>query len=261
MPDTRTIELRGGAVTFKVTTAGRGAPLIYFHSYYERSAWSPFLESLARTFTVYAPAHPGVAGSTGVETLDDLLDLTLAYDELLAALGLERAHLVGHSFGAMAAAEIAAVFPTRALSVTLVSPLGLWRDDAPPADILILPADELAAALWRDPTSRVAVEGGVGSAGDPDDIAAQVESLQRRSSMAKFVWPIPDKGLRRRLHRIAAPTLLVWGDADRANPVVYAEEWQRRIKGAALRLLPGGHMVLHEAPEPAARAVAEHAGS
>jgi len=261
MPDTRTIELRGGAVTFKVTTAGRGAPLIYFHSYYERSAWSPFLESLARSFTVYAPAHPGVAGSTGIETLDDLLDLTLAYDELLAALGVERAHLVGHSFGAMAAAEIAAVFPKRALSVTLVSPLGLWRDDAPPADILILPADELAAALWHDPTSRVAVEWGVGSAGDPDDIAAQVESLQRRSSMAKFVWPIPDKGLRRRLHRIAAPTLLVWGDADRANPVVYAEEWQRRIKGAALRLLPGGHMVLHEAPESAARAVAEHAGS
>ena len=261
MPDTRTIELRGGAVTFKVTTAGRGVPLVYFHSYYERSAWSPFLESLARSFTVYAPAHPGVAGSTGIETLDDLLDLTLAYDELLAALGVERAHLVGHSFGAMAAAEIAAVFPTRALSVTLVSPLGLWRDDAPPADILILPADELAAALWHDPTSRVAVEWGIGSAGDPDDIAAQVESLQRRSSMAKFVWPIPDKGLRRRLHRIAAPTLLVWGDADRANPVVYAEEWQRRIKGAALRLLPGGHMILHEAPESAARAVAEHAGS
>jgi pimeloyl-ACP methyl ester carboxylesterase len=261
MPDTRTIELRGGAVTFKVTTAGRGAPLVYFHSYYERSAWSPFLELLARSFTVYAPAHPGVAGSTGIETLDDLLDLTLAYDELLAALGVERAHLVGHSFGAMAAAEIAAVFPMRALSATLVSPLGLWRDDAPPADILILPADELAAALWHDPTSRVAVEWGVGSAGDPDDIAAQVESLQRRSSMAKFVWPIPDKGLRRRLHRIAAPTLLVWGDADRANPVVYAEEWQRRIKGAALRLLPGGHMILHEAPESAARAVAEHAGS
>src|SRR5207248_3054768 len=78
------------------------------------------------------------------------------------------------------------------------------------------------------------------------------ESLQRRSSMAKFVWPIPDKGLHRRLHRVAAPTLLVWGDDDRANPVIYAEEWQRRVKGAALRLLPGGHMVLHEAPEAAA---------
>jgi pimeloyl-ACP methyl ester carboxylesterase len=260
MPDTRTVEIRGGAVAFKVLAAGRGAPLVYFHSYYERSAWSPFLDLLARSFSVYAPSHPGVAGSTGIETLEDLFDLTLAYDELLAALGIERAHLVGHSFGGMTAAELAAVFPARARTLTLASPLGLWRDDAQPADILILPADELAAVLWRDPASRVAVEWAVGVGGDPDDIAAQVESLQRRSSMAKFAWPIPDKGLRRRLHRIAAPTVLVWGDEDRANPVVYAEEWQRLIKGAALRLVPGGHMILHEAPEAAARAVVEIAG-
>jgi pimeloyl-ACP methyl ester carboxylesterase len=261
MPEERRIEIRGGAVTFKVLAAGRGAPLVYFHSYYERSAWSPFLDVLARSFSVYAPTHPGVAGSTGIETLDDLLDLTLAYDELLGALGVERAHLVGHSFGGMMAAELAAVLPSRAQSVTLVSPLGFWRDDAQPADILILPADELAAVLWRDPASPVAREWASATGGDPDDIAAQVESLQRRSSMAKFVWPIPDKGLQRRLHRLAAPTLLIWGDDDRANPVVYAETWQRRVKGAALRLLPGGHMILHEAPEAAARAVAEFAGS
>ena len=260
MHDERRIEIRDGAVTFKVLAAGRGAPLLYFHSYYERSAWSPFLDLLARSFSVYAPAHPGVAGSAGIETLEDLLDLTLVYDELLGALGIEHAHLVGHSFGAMVAAEIAAVFPARVKSLTLVSPLGLWRDDAPSADMLILPADELAAVLWRDPASRVALDWAVGSGGDPDDIAAQVESLQRRSSMAKFVWPIPDKGLQRRLHRIAAPTLLVWGDDDRANPVIYAEEWQRRVKGAALRLLPGGHMVLHEAPEATARAVVGFAG-
>jgi pimeloyl-ACP methyl ester carboxylesterase len=261
MPDERRIEIRGGAVSFKVLAAGRGAPLVYFHSYYERSAWSPFLDLLARSFSVYAPAHPGVAGSTGIETLDDLLDLTLAYDELLGALGIEHAHLVGHAFGGMAAAEIAAVFPARAKSLTLVSPLGLWRDDAQPADILILPADELAGVLWRDPASRVALDWAVGSGGDPDDIAAQIESLQRRSSMAKFVWPIPDKGIQRRLHRVAAPTLLMWGDEDRANPVIYAEQWQQWIKGAALRLLPGGHMILHEAPEAAARAVVELAAS
>ena len=75
--------------------------------------------------------------------------------------------------------------------------------------------------------------------------------------MSRIVWPIPDKGLRKRLHRITAPTLLLWGDADRANPVVYAEEWQRRIKGAAVKLLPGGHMLLHEAPDASATALLE----
>jgi pimeloyl-ACP methyl ester carboxylesterase len=255
MPDDRRIEIRGGAVTFRVLAAGRGAPVVYFHSYYE-TAWSPFLERLARSFSVSAPFHPGVPGSTGVETLDDLLDLTLAYDELLDRLGVPAAHLVGHAFGGMVAAEIASVFPGRARSLTLISPLGLWRDDAPPADILILPVDELAPVLWRDPASEVARVWATLPAGDEANIAAQVESVQRRSSMAKFVWPIPDKGLQKRLHRIVAPTLLLWGDADRANPVVYAEAWQRRIKGAALRLLPGGHMVLHEAPEAAAAAAA-----
>jgi pimeloyl-ACP methyl ester carboxylesterase len=261
MPVERAVEIRGGAVSFRVLTAGHGAPLVYFHSYHERTGWSALLDLLARSFSVYAPAHPGVAGSKGVETLDDLLDLTLAYDELLSALGLERAHLVGHAFGAMAAAELAAVFPARARTLTLVSPLGLWRDDVPSADILILPADELAGALWSDPASSAARLWATGPASDAESLAAEVESIQRRSSMAKFVWPIPDKGLAKRLHRIAAPTLLVWGDADRANPLVYAEEWQRRIKGAALRLLPGGHMVLLETPETAARTIAEFLGT
>ena len=54
---------------------------------------------------------------------------------------------------------------------------------------------------------------------------------------------------------MTAPTLILWGDADRANPVIYAEEWQRRIKGAAVKLLPGGHMLIHETPDVAARAV------
>jgi pimeloyl-ACP methyl ester carboxylesterase len=260
-PDERSVEIRGGAVSFRVRAAGRGAPLVYFHSYYEQGAWSPFLDRLAGSFRVYAPAHPGVSGSTGIESLDDLLDLTLAYDELLGALGLERAHLVGHAFGGMVAAEIAAVFPGRAHTLTLVSPLGLWRDDAPSADTLILPADELSAALWRDPTSAIAREWSAAPSGDAESLAAEVESIQRRSSMAKFVWPIPDKGLSKRLHRIAAPTLLVWGDDDRANPLVYAEEWQRRIKGAALRFLPGGHMLLMETPETAARTIAEFLGT
>jgi pimeloyl-ACP methyl ester carboxylesterase len=261
MPVERAVEIRGGAVSFRVFSAGHGAPLVYFHSYHERTGWSPVLDLLARLFTVYAPTHPGVAGSRGVETLDDLLDLTLAYDELLSALGLERAHLVGHAFGAMAAAELAAVFPARARTLTLVSPIGLWRDDAQPADVLILPADERAAVLWSDPASSAARQWAAAPASEAESLAAEVESIQRRSSMAKFVWPIPDKGLGKRLHRIGAPTLLVWGDADRANPLVYAEGWQRCIKGAALRLLPGGHMVLLETPETAARTIAEFLGT
>jgi pimeloyl-ACP methyl ester carboxylesterase len=260
-PLERLVEIRDGAVTFRVLTAGRGIPLVYFHSFHERGGWSPFLDHLATRYTVMAPFHPGVQGSAGVETLDDVQDLTLAYDELLDHLGPGAPHLVGHYFGGMVAAELAATVRRHGGGrLVLVSPLGLWRDDAPSADILILPPDELAAALWSDPSSPAAREWAALPENDAENVAAQVESIQRRAAMAKFVWPIPDKGLRKRLHRIAVPTLLLWGEQDRANPVVYADEWQRRIKGAAVRLLPGGHMVLHETPEAAARAVAEFLG-
>jgi pimeloyl-ACP methyl ester carboxylesterase len=251
------VEIRGGAVTFRVLAGGQGAPLVYFHSVHERDAWSPFLECLARRYTVHAPMHPGVGGSAGVESLDDVLDLTLAYDELLGALHLESAHLVGHFFGGMMAAELAAVFPARARRLALVSPLGLWRDDAPVEDVLVLPHDELAAVLWKDGASPAARRWRELPENDTENVAAQVESIARRAAMARFVWPIPDKGIGKRLHRVAAPTLVLWGDADRANPVVYAEEWQRRIKGSALQVLPGGHMLIHESPEAAAAAVAE----
>jgi pimeloyl-ACP methyl ester carboxylesterase len=257
-PRERSVAIRDGAVAFRVLTAGTGAPLVYFHSFHERGGgWSPFLDRLAGSFTVLAPLHPGVQGSTGVDSLDDLLDLTLAYDELLTALDVPRANLVGHFFGGMMAAEVAALFPTRATRLVLASPLGLWRDDAPTADVAILPADELPSVLWRDPRSEVARRWIELPASEDDNVAAQIESIQRRAAMSKFVWPIPDKGFRKRAHRIIAPTLLLWGDADRANPVVYAEDWQRRIKGAAARLLPGGHMAIHEAPEVAARAIEE----
>jgi pimeloyl-ACP methyl ester carboxylesterase len=256
-PAQRHVALRDGGLTFEVLTAGRGAPVVYFHSFHERGGWSPFLDRLATRHTVYAPFHPGVAGSTGVDALDDLLDLTLAYDELCEALGLERAHLLGHFFGAMVAAELAAVFPRRAQKLVLVSPLGLWRDDTPSADIVILPHEDLMRALWTDPESSAAREWATLPETDAENVAAQIESVQRRSAMARFVWPIPDKGLRKRLHRIAAPTLVLWGDADRVNPLPYAEEWQRRIKGAALSVLPGGHMLIHEAPDVAASAVEE----
>jgi pimeloyl-ACP methyl ester carboxylesterase len=45
----------------------------------------------------------------------------------------------------------------------------------------------------------------------------------------KFFWPIADYGLAKRLYRIKAPTLVIWGQQDALVPVVYAEEFGRRI--------------------------------
>jgi pimeloyl-ACP methyl ester carboxylesterase len=252
----RLVEIREGAVRFRVLSAGQGAPVVYFHSFHERGGWLPFLDRLAERYMVYAPFHPGVAGSEGVDTLDDVTDLVLAYDELLAQLGLAQAHLVGHFFGGMVAAEVAAFFPSRASRLALISPLGLWLGQAPSADVIILPGDELRAVLWKDPDGEAAHRWATLPEADEENVAVQIESIQRLSAMARFVWPIPDKGLKKRMHRITTPALVLWGDADTANPLVYAEEWQRRIKGAELRLLSGGHMLIHESPALTADTVA-----
>ena len=256
MATERIVEIRGGAVSFRVLSAGAGSPVVYFHSFHDREPFLPFLERLASRHTVYAPVHPVAAGSTGVETLDDLFDLTLAYDELLNALDLPSASLVGHFFGAMVAAEIAAVFPRRAARLVLISPLGLWRDDAPSADVATLPQDDLLRVMWSADSSA-ARQWAAEPADEDENAAAQIESVQRRAAMAKFVWPIPDKGLGKRLHRITAPTLVLWGENDRVNPQPYAEEWHRLIKGAALSIRPGPHMIHQEAPGVVASAIEE----
>jgi pimeloyl-ACP methyl ester carboxylesterase len=260
-PTERTVPIRDGAVRFRVLTGGSGPDLLWFHSFHDRSAWPPVLERLAQRFTVHAPFHPGVQGSEGVEAVDDVVDLALAYDELMGALGISSAHLAGHFFGGMAAAELASICPGRAKKVVLVSPIGLWLDVKPVADVAILPADDLRAIIWKDPESPVAREWATLPQTEEENVTAQIERIQRLSAMGKFVWPIPDKGLKKRLHRLAAPTLILWGDTDRANPPEYAEEFAKRISGAAIQMLPGGHMLHLESPDAVADATVKFLSS
>jgi pimeloyl-ACP methyl ester carboxylesterase len=254
-PSERTVPIRDGAVTFRVATAGSGPSLMWLHSFHDRELWSPFLDRLATRCTVYAPAHPGVPGSTGVETLDDVYDLTLAYDELLDALDAGTPFLGGHGFGGMVAAELAALAPARVAALALVAPLGLWLDEAPVADLLVLPPDDLRQVLWRDPAGAVAEHWMALPSDDTENVEAQFGAAQQRAAMAKFVWPIPDRGLRKRLHRIGCRTLVLWGESDRANPPVYARLWQVRVRRAAVQIVPGAHMLVHEDPVQAADAV------
>ncbi len=69
-----------------------------------------------------------------------------------------------------------------------------------------------------------------------------VERVSTRAAVSHFIWPIPDRDLRRRLYRIAAPTLVVWGDSDRYVPPLYADEFVAGIAGAAKVTIRGaGH--------------------
>ena len=77
-----------------------------------------------------------------------------------------------------------------------------------------------------------------------------IERAKTLSSIGKFIWPIPDRGLPKRAHRIEAPTLLVWGDSDAVVPPEYAEAFRTLIPGAELDIIDNcGHLPQYERPE------------
>ena len=79
--------------------------------------------------------------------------------------------------------------------------------------------------------------------------SSQVAIAQALTSVAKFVWPLPDRGLRRRLPRITAQTLVIAGADDRFVPASYVEEFASRIRDAGMAIIPdAAHMVPYEQP-------------
>ena len=80
-------------------------------------------------------------------------------------------------------------------------------------------------------------------------VTAQVGLAWAMGATGKFIWPIPDKGLKKRIHRVKAPTLLIWGAEDRLVSPVYAEEFRRQIAGARVEIVNGaGHAPHLEQP-------------
>lgn len=243
----KTVSVRQGMFNVKLRTEGNGAPLLFLHGAGGLRGWDAYLANLAKTFTVYAPAHPGFETSSGLEHLDDMLDMVVYYNDFLDALKLESVHVVGHSMGGMIAAELAALSPHRVRRLVLANAVGLWLENTPVADFFAMTPAELGVALWHDPQSAMAQA----MMAVPQDEKAQLEAyltrMQHLSSAGKFLWPIPDKGLKKRIHRIQAPTLIVWGQSDGLAPVAYAHEFHRLIPGSQVTILPRcGHMPMYE---------------
>ena len=253
----RVLPVWQGRVRMRVLSKGAGPNLVFFHGPWGLH-WTPFLDALAEHFTVHAPEHPGTSpgANDDIYNLDSLWDLILCYEELLEQLGLEGAALVGHSFGAMVACEVAAAYPRRAGRLALIDPIGLWRDDAPVTNWMMLNAQDLPGHVFRDPASAAARAMFAEPQDEEARVAAQVGLTWAMGSTGKFIWPIPDKGLKKRIHRVKAPTLLIWGAEDRLVPPVYAEDFMRQIAGARVETVKdAGHAPHLEQPAVVAELV------
>ena len=237
------VSVRGNRFATTVRRAGEGPPLLYLHGPGGPVGDAPFLADLARRFTVYAPAHPGFGAGQGIEHIDDVVDFALYYLDFLDALAIGRPHVVGHSFGGMIAAEMASLAPRDLGRLVLVCPSGLWLDAVPIPDFFTFSPEQLVRTALHDPTGPVGTR-----------MLAQMRDPERRgewnrclASAAKFLWPIPDKGLKKRIHRASMPTLVVWGASDGLIPTAYAHAFASALPHAELAILNGaGHLPMFE---------------
>ena len=149
-PQVRRLKLWQDKVDTEVEISGKGPPLVYLHGPWGLAPDRDFVARLAAANKVYAPKHPGTSRGDpdAVHVLDSWLDLIVYYGELFDRLELSAPALVGHSFGALVAAEFAAAAPRSVGRLVLIDPVGLWRDDLPVKNWMVLSDSERRPSLF-----------------------------------------------------------------------------------------------------------------
>ncbi len=227
-----------GPFEVRVSETGYGRPLVFLHGYERHPGSASFLERLGEHHQVLAPEQPGYGTSTGFEEVQDLLDLVLFYRELVKSFGVGPVDLVGHSTGGMIAAELAIIAPEQVRRLVLVDAFGLWLDDEPSQDPFG-GAKDVLAAKWFDPEAKPDPEP-TNFVPDPDDpYDAVVFQAHNYATATKFMWPMAERGLRRRLAYLDVPTLVINGAADGLVPPNYARELAALVRDARLTIIEG----------------------
>jgi pimeloyl-ACP methyl ester carboxylesterase len=259
-PAVRRIQLWQDRIETEVEIAGAGPALVYLHGPWGLNPDRSFISHLAGTHTIYAPRHPGTTPGDpdAVHAFDGWLDLLVYYGELLDRLQLNGpAALVGHSFGGLVAAELAAMLPKAVSKLALIDPIGLWRDDLPVKNWMVLSDSERRPSLFSDPNGDAARQFFAVPSDPGERVDALAQFVWAQACTGKFVWPVPDRGLKHRIHRIAVPTLIVWGDSDGIIAPDYGKEFARHIAGARVQLIAkAGHLPHLEQPEAVGKALA-----
>ena len=256
IPDVQTVHTRRG-IDVEVRRLGSGPDVLYLHGLVGLLGHEPMLDALAERCTVHAPVWPGYGELENEGAIEDMLDFALLGWDIADALGLERPHVVGHSFGGMVAAEMACLARRDLDRLVLLAPYGLWRDDQPlPDPFGVLPFNLVELLLADASKADALVPPGLDMASDEGLAAFMVSNARRLGTAGKIMFPIPNRRLSKRLYRLGAPTRIVWGDQDALIPVSYAEAWAEAIPGADVLRVPGaGHLLNVDRPMETAEAV------
>lgn len=243
---TRTISIAGASL--ELEERGDGPPLLFLHPGEGLQPQREWLDLLAQRFRVIAPHHPGWGNSSLPDWLSTVDDLAYLYLDLATMLGLEKAMVVGACFGGWIAAEMAVRDTRRFAGLVLVDPLGIkvgGVTDRDIADMHAISRDDYLRLAWADPAK-----------GERDMMQMPETELagiaRGREAFARFGWKpyMHNPHLKRWLHRIDIPTLLLWGERDGIVGTAYGEAWRAEIPGARMEVIANaGHFPHWEQPQ------------
>jgi len=223
---------------------GSGPEFVFLHGTGTFTGFE-FARALSARRKVIVPYNPNF-GETGDDpALDSIEDYVLHYTDLFDRLGLTKFDLGGFSLGGWLAAEFAIRQPERLRRLVLVAPAGLVVEKARAPELSEITPPELPSYLANDPTVVLRY---FPKAPDP---AFDARLGREIGAYAQLVRNNPQGNpkLARWLHRIAVPTLLLWGSADRMRPTAQADTWMDLLPDGHLKLVSKtGHLVFEETP-------------
>jgi pimeloyl-ACP methyl ester carboxylesterase len=253
MEDLDSVEVDGIRIAFR-RRGGDGPCLLLLHGAVSDSrVWRVELESLSDVFTVVAWDAPGCGGSSDPPEHFRLPEFAECLQQLIAALGLERPHILGHSWGSALALELYRLHPSSVKSLVLVGAYAGWAGSLPADEV----AQRLALALriadlppgGFDPVSMP----GLFSEAMPQDRRSELATMMseiRPAGTRTMAYALAEADLRSLLPRIEIPTLLLYGDADQRSSLDVADKLHAAIPGSRLVVMPGlGHESFLESAE------------
>jgi 3-oxoadipate enol-lactonase len=234
--------------------AGRGEVVVFLHGLGgSRTAWDPQLAVLADRWRCVAWDQPGYGASPPPDGPFTFAALADAAVRLLDALDVERAPLVGLSFGGMVALHAALDHPDRVAGLALLDTSPAFGGDGTdpdawraarlaPLDAGETPADMAAAVLTS--------VGGRALTGAALDTAVAAMARIPSDGLRAAIGCLPDHDVRQRLADITVPTLVLVGELDEETPPAYSRALADGIPGAGLEIVAdAGHLSNLEQPE------------
>lgn len=251
----------------RVEVTGEGPAVVLWPSLLmDAQLWAPQVADLSADHTTIALDPPGHGGSDRLRGPFTFEACALALEQVLDALGVEAAHVVGNSWGAMLAVHFAATRPDRTLGAVSLNGTAGVASRRQRLEYGALFHLSRFGALFGPIARHEAVAAFLGptSLRERPDAVAAVTAAVDRAHLPTARWAIrsvvPDRPDQHALiSRITAPVLVVAGAEDPVFPVEDSRRMADAIPGARLVVLQdAAHLVALEVPERVNALLREH---